>query len=140
MPTYLGIDYGTKRIGLALADELGIALPLGTIPGVDFPGWIEEMKRVVNERGVDELVIGYPIHMDGVVGKRAKEVDTFISELMEKISLPVHRVDERLTSVAAAESIQKKPKGKRGKRPPDGRIDATAASLILRDFLEGKGI
>ncbi len=140
MPTYLGIDYGTKRIGLALADELGIALPLGTIPGVDFPGWIEEMKRVVNERGVDELVIGYPIHMDGAVGKRAKEVDTFISELMEKISLPVHRVDERLTSVAAAESIQRKPKGKRGKRLPDGRIDATAASLILRDFLEGKGI
>ena len=140
MPTYLGIDYGTKRIGLALADELGIALPLGTIPGVDFPGWIEEMKRVVKERGVDELVIGYPIHMDGVVGKRAKEVDTFISELMEKTSLPVHRVDERLTSVAAAESIQRKPKGKRGKRPPDGRIDATAASLILRDLLEGKGI
>ena len=100
MPTYLGIDYGTKRIGLALADELGIALPLGKIPGVDFPDWIEEMKRVVNERGVDELVIGYPIHMDGAVGKRAKEVDTFISELMEKISLPVHRVDERLTSVA----------------------------------------
>ena len=140
MPTYLGIDYGTKRIGLALADELGIALPFGTIPGVDFPDWIEEMKRVVNERGVDELVIGYPIHMDGAVGKRAKEVDTFISELTERFSLPVHRVDERLTSVAAAESIQKKPKGKRGKRPPDGRIDATAASLILRDFLEGKGI
>lgn len=140
MPTYLGIDYGTKRIGLALADELGIALPLGTIPGVDFPGWIEEMKQVVNERKVEELVVGYPIHMDGVVGKRAKEVDTFISELMEKISLPVHRVDERLTSVAAAESIQWKPKGKKGRKPADGRIDATAASLILRDFLEGKGI
>jgi putative Holliday junction resolvase len=140
VPTYLGIDYGTKRIGLALADELGIALPLGTIPGVDFPGWIEEMKQVVNERKVEELVVGYPIHMDGVVGKRAKEVDTFISELMEKISLPVHRVDERLTSVAAAESIQWKPKGKKGRKPADGRIDATAASLILRDFLEGKGI
>ncbi|MAH26771.1 MAG: Holliday junction resolvase RuvX [Opitutae bacterium] len=140
MPTYLGIDYGTKRIGLALADELGIALPLGTIPGVDFTEWIEEMKKVVKDRRVDELVIGYPIHMDGVVGKRAKEVDTFISGLTENISLPVHRVDERLTSVAAAESIQRKPKGKRGKRPADGRIDATAASLILRDFLEGKGI
>ena len=140
MPTYLGIDYGTKRIGLALADELGIALPLGTIPGVDFTGWIEEMKKVVKDRRVDELVIGYPIHMDGVVGKRATEVDTFISGLTENISLPVHRVDERLTSVAAAESIQRKPKGKRGKRPADGRIDATAASLILRDFLEGKGI
>ena len=140
MPTYLGIDYGTKRIGLALADELGIALPLGTIPGVDFSGWIEEMKRVVNERKVEELVVGYPIHMDGVVGKRANEVDTFISELMEKISLPVHRVDERLTSVAAAESLSVKSKDRKGRKPADGRIDATAASLILRDFLEGKGI
>ena len=139
MPTYLGVDYGTKRIGLALADELGIALPLGTIPGVDFPDWMGEMKRVVKERGVEELVVGYPIHMDGAVGKRAKEVDIFISELAETFSLPVHRVDERLTSVAAAESIQRKPKGKKGRKPADGRIDATAASLILRDFLEGKG-
>ena len=113
MPTYLGVDYGTKRIGLALADELGIALPLGTIPGVDFSDWLEKMKQVMNERKVDELVIGYPIHMDGVVGKRAKEVDVFISELAKEFNLPVHRVDERLTSVAAAESIQGKPKGKK---------------------------
>ena len=111
MPTYLGIDYGTKRIGLALADELGIALPLGTIPGVDFTEWIEEMKKVVKDRRVDELVIGYPIHMDGVVGKRAKEVDTFISGLTENISLPVHRVDD-MTVLAA---INQKAKGKRGR-------------------------
>ena len=140
MPTYLGLDYGTKRIGLALAEELGIALPMGTIPGVDFPGWMGEMKRVVKERKVQELVIGYPIHMDGAVGKRANEVDVFISELAKMFRLPVHRVDERLTSVAAAESIQRKFKGKKGRKPVDGRIDATAASLILRDFLEGKGI
>ena len=138
MPTYLGVDYGTKRIGLALADELGIALPMGTIPGVDFSDWLEEMKRVLNERKVDELVIGYPIHMDGAVGKRAKEVDLFISELAKEFNLPVHRVDERLTSVAAAESIQGKPKGKKKRKPADGRIDATAASLILRDFIDGK--
>lgn len=138
MPTYLGVDYGTKRIGLALADELGIALPLGTIPGVDFSDWLEKMKQVMNERKVDELVIGYPIHMDGVVGKRAKEVDVFVSELAKEFNLPVHRVDERLTSVAAAESIQGKAKGKKKRKPADGRIDATAASLILRDFIDGK--
>ena len=118
MPTYLGIDYGTKRIGLALADELGIALPLGTIPGVDFTEWIEEMKKVVKDRRVDELVIGYPIHMDGVVGKRAKEVDTFISGLTENISLNVHRVDERLTSML--ERSKENPRGKEWKRPVDG--------------------
>ena len=65
---------------------------------------------------VDELVIGYPIHMDGVVGKRAKEVDTFISGLTENISLPVHRVDERLTVWRRSRS--KKPKGKEGRDLP----------------------
>ena len=138
MPTYLGLDYGTKRIGLALADELGIALPLGTIPGIDFSDWMVEMKRVVKERGIDQFVIGYPIHMDGSVGKRAMEVDAFIAELVQEFSLPIHRVDERLTSVAAAESMQAKSRGNRRRKPADGRIDATAASLILRDFLDGK--
>ena len=139
MPVYLGVDYGTKRIGLAWADELGISLPLGSIPGVELEDCWEEFARVVGERKVTEMVVGYPIHMDGEVGKRAKEVDLFIEKLNEMFELPVHRVDERLTSLAAAESLSIKSKGKRGRKPADGRIDATAASLILRDFLEGRG-
>ena len=93
----------------------------------------------MREREVTEIVVGYPIHMDGEVGMRAKEVDTFITKLTQMFELPVHRVDERLTSVAAAESLSVKSKGRKGRKPADGRIDATAASLILRDFLEGKG-
>ena len=139
MPVYLGVDYGTKRIGLAWADELGISLPLKSIPGVELEGCWEEFARVVREREVTEIVVGYPIHMDGEVGMRAKEVDTFITKLMQRFELPVHRVDERLTSVAAAESLSIKSKGRKGRKPADGRIDATAASLILRDFLEEKG-
>ena len=139
MPVYLGVDYGTKRIGLAWADELGISLPLESIPGVELEGCWEEFARVVREREVTEIVVGYPIHMDGEVGMRAKEVDTFITKLTQRFELTVHRVDERLTSVAAAESLSVKSKGRKGRKPADGRIDATAASLILRDFLEGKG-
>ena len=100
MPVYLGVDYGTKRIGLAWADELGISLPLESIPGVELEGCWEEFARVVREREVTEIVV---------------------------------------TSVAAAESLSVKSKGRKGRKPADGRIDATAASLILRDFLEGKG-
>ena len=81
MPVYLGVDYGTKRIGLAWADELGISLPLGSIPGVELEDCWEEFARVVGERKVTEMVVGYPIHMDGEVGKRAKEVDLFIEKL-----------------------------------------------------------
>lgn len=135
MPVYLGIDYGTKRMGLAWADELGIALPLGAIPGVKSKGCWDELRQVVKDRGVSCFVIGYPLHMDGSVGKRAKEVDQFVRRLEHEFGLPVRKVDERLTSLAAEEALGKKVK------PEDGKIDAAAASLILKDFLEGgKGI
>ncbi len=135
MPVYLGIDYGTKRMGLAWADELGIALPLGAIPGVKFKVCWDELRQVVKDRCVSCFVIGYPLHMDGSVGKRAKEVDQFVSRLEDEFGLPVRKVDERLTSLAAEEALGKKVK------PEDGKIDAAAASLILKDFLEGgKGI
>ncbi len=137
MATYLGIDYGTKKIGLAWADELGVALPLGTIPGVELNDCWDELERVVKERKVDEFVVGYPIHMNGEIGKRAKEVDVFIGKLESRFNLFVHRVDERLTSVAAEEMVRKK---KNQKSKTDGRIDATAASLILSDFLSGGSV
>ena len=133
MPVYLGVDYGTKRIGLAWADELGISLPLESISGVELEGCWEEFTRVVREREITEIVVGYPIHMDGNIGLRAKEVDAFIDQLTKRFQFPVHRVDERLSSAAARESLQAKPKLK-GK-DTTGRVDATAACLILRDFL-----
>ncbi len=134
MPVCLGIDYGTKRMGLAWADELGIALPLKTIPGVDSQGCWDELRQVVEERRVSRFVVGYPLHMDGSVGKRAKEVDQFVSRLEDEFDLPVSKVDERLTSLAAEEALGKKAK------PKDGKIDATAASLILKDFLDGGNV
>ena len=137
MPSYLGIDYGTKRIGLAWANELAIALPIGSIAGIELNRCWEEVDGVVKERSIDEFVVGYPIHMGGEVGVRAREVDQFIGSLSARFNLKVHRVDERLTSVAAEESMSKKVRNKKGRKKPDGRIDATAASLILRDFLNG---
>ena len=138
MPAYLGIDYGTKRIGLAWADELGIALPVGAISGIEIEGCWDQLAEEINSRKIDELVVGYPLHMDGKVGKRAEEVDQFIDRLSDLFSLPVHRVDERLTSMAAEESIGKKAKTKKGKQ--SGKVDATAACLILRDFLQGQSV
>ena len=131
MPVYLGIDYGTKRIGLAWADELEVAFPIGVIAGVESKGWLEQLSKVVEVLGVTEFVVGYPLHMDGEIGLRAKEVDSFAEQLREKFELPVSKVDERLTSLAAEEALGKKA------NPKDGKIDATAASLILKDFLDG---
>ena len=135
MPNYLGIDYGTKRIGLAWAGELGVALPIGAIPGVDQDGCFDGLRSEIMKKEIDEMVVGYPIHMDGKVGRRADEVDHFIKSLEKEFKLPVHRADERLTSLAAEEAIGKKAKTAKVKK--SGRVDATAACLILKDFLQG---
>ena len=133
MPTFLGIDYGTKRIGLAWADDLGIALPVKAIRGTDFDVCLEELGKEIKERKIDQIVIGYPLHMDGRKGKRTEEVDQFVKILKANFALPIHRVDERLTSHAAEEAMGKNAKSK--KTLKSGKVDATAACLILKDFL-----
>ena len=138
MPNFLGVDYGTKRIGLAWADELGIALPIGAFPGVDQPDRKNKIGKVIGEKKIDEIIVGYPIHMDGTVGVRAIEVDRFIAELENTFKLSVFRVDERLTSVAAEEGLGKWSAKK--KKHDSGRVDASAASLILSDFIENRKI
>ena len=139
MPVYLGIDYGTKRIGLAWADELGIALPIGAVPGVDDDSYLDSIENLIDAKGVTEIIVGYPIHMDGTVGVRAKEVDLFIATLEKKFAMPVHRVDERLTSLAAEESLGVK-SNKKKKKKNWGKIDASAAGIILRDFIENRNV
>ena len=133
MPTFLGIDYGTKRMGLAWADDLGIALPLKAIRGTDSDACLNELSKEIKERKIDQIVIGYPLHMDGRKGKRTEEVDQFVKILKASFALPIHRVDERLTSHAAEEALGKNAKSK--KTLKSGKVDATAASLILKDFL-----
>ena len=138
MPVYLGIDYGTKRIGLAWADELGIALPIGAVPGVDDQSYLDRIADLIEAKEVNELIVGYPIHMDGTVGVRAKEVDVFIATLEKSFAMPVHRVDERLTSLAAEESLGVQ--SNKRKKKDWGKIDASAAGIILRDFIENLNV
>jgi len=133
MPNYLGIDYGTKRIGLAWADELLICLPARAVPGLGCKGCWEELANEVAQRSITDLVVGYPLHMDGTEGKRVQEVDCFIEELDQRFGLPVHRVDERLTSATARETIGGKYAAKGADK--SGRVDCAAACLILQDFL-----
>ena len=121
MPNYLGVDYGTKRIGLAWSDELGIALPIGAFPGVDDPSYLEKLREVVDQKKINEIIVGYPIHMDGTPGVRAKEVDVFINSLEEVFEIPVHRVDERLTSLTAEQAIGKKNSKEEKTKPWENR-------------------
>lgn len=129
---FLGIDYGERRIGLSFGDELGVAVPLSAATEKTFEERLAHIVAEATGRKVAELVVGYPYNMDGSVGFKAKEVDGFIDKLAAALPLPVHRIDERLSSRAAAEHL---PKGRDDALRRSGKIDSMAACLILQDFL-----
>jgi len=135
---YLGVDWGEKRIGLAAADEVGVAVPL---PAATGPRKKQRLKRIADEidaRGIEAIVVGYPLNMDGSAGFQTRAVDGFIAELERRFGLPVHRADERLSSRAAESAMR----GASRRQKPDrtsGALDSSAAALILQDFLEERG-
>jgi putative Holliday junction resolvase len=131
----LGIDYGTKRVGLAHGDEIGVATPLPALVDADEAERWRKLGELIKQRRITDLVLGYPYNMDGSVGFKAKEVDAFAARLKADFGLPVHLVDETLTSSEAESSIAKK--DRRGVRD-SGLIDSRAACLILQDYLDQK--
>jgi putative Holliday junction resolvase len=131
----LGIDYGTRRIGLSYGDELGVATPLPALTEADEAKRRAGLLALAKQRRATDLVLGYPYNMDGSVGFKAKEVDAFAAWLRAELNLPVHLVDERLTSYEAESSIAK---SKRRDVRASGVIDSRAATLILQDFLNQK--
>jgi len=140
----LGIDYGAKRWGLSHGDELGLALPLAAVIAGSLEERFAHVARVIAERRIAELVVGYPYNMDGTAGFKAREVDVFIAELERRFKLPVHRTDERLTSHAATQ-LTPKSKSKKRHTPAaqqavraTGEVDSRAATIILQDFLDAR--
>lgn len=131
----LGIDYGTKRVGLAHGDDVGVATPLPALIDTDQAVRWGKLAELVKQRRITDLVLGYPYNMDGSVGFKAKEVDAFAARLKEQFGLPVHLVDETLTSYSAESTIAKK--HRRDVRD-SGLVDSRAACLILQDFLDQK--
>jgi putative Holliday junction resolvase len=128
----IGVDYGERRVGVAYGDEIGVATPLPAIVEATEAERIVALVELANQRRATDIVFGYPYNMDGSVGFKAKEVDAFIDKLLTQIDLPVHRLDERLTSVEASKAF---PKGRDDDLRRSGKIDSVAASLILQDYL-----
>lgn len=130
---WLGIDYGTKRVGLAYGDEVGVATLLPALIDADETVRWTKLGEVVKQRRITGLVLGYPYNLDGSAGFKAKEVDAYAAKLKAQFGLPLHLVDETLTSAEAESSIAKK--DRRGVRG-SGLVDSRAACLILQDFLD----
>lgn len=130
---FLGIDPGTKRLGLARGDELGLASPLPALVQVEAADRWAALIESVRQQRIDEIVVGYPLNMDDSVGPKAKESEQIAERLRAETKLPVHLVDERLTSRAAEATL---PKEKLREIRASGVIDSRAAALILQDYLD----
>ena len=128
----LGIDYGTRRIGLSYGDELGVATPLPALTEADSADRWAALLEVARRRRVTDLVVGHPLNMDDTPGPKAREAEAFAARLGTELGLPVHLVDERLTSHEAEATIAK---SRRRELRASGIVDSRAATLILQDFL-----
>jgi putative holliday junction resolvase len=134
----LGIDYGSRRIGLAYGDEVGVATPLEAATEALPEARIEHIGAVIKKRRIEKLVVGFPYNMDGTTGFKAREVDAFIEELEKRFTLSVVRVDETLTSVQAENGLGRARRGVNDakKQRASGNVDSSAAALILQDYLD----
>jgi putative Holliday junction resolvase len=134
----LGLDLGERRIGLAVSDPAGaIAFPVGALERKGLAADVAALCELIRERGVREVVVGLPLHMDGRAGTGAAAARRFAEALERACELPVAFVDERLTTVIAERTVREVPRGRgRGARPAKQQIDALAATLILRTYLE----
>jgi putative Holliday junction resolvase len=132
----LAIDYGSRRMGLAVSDPLGItAQGLETLQRKNKRSDFARLERVIRENQVQEIVLGNPLRMSGEEGRQSQKVAEFAEELRKKFQLPVHLFDERLTSAEANRllreadlSIEKRAKA----------VDRMAAVLILQAFLQSR--
>jgi putative Holliday junction resolvase len=118
----VGLDYGTKRIGVAISDELQmLARQLAIVPPKEI---VKYLRGLIEQDPVVALVVGWPLNMSGEMSDKTREVEQFITDL-QALGLPIHRMDERLSS-QMAETMY-------GKKQP---IDDVAASIILQNFLD----
>src|SRR6059036_3294128 len=132
----LALDYGDRRIGIALSDELGLAArPLMTLARTTWPRDLERLAAIIREHDVRRIVVGLPLDMDGGRGGRARLTETFIERIRGATGLPVLPWDERLTTVQA-ERILIEGDVRRARRREV--IDQVAAVILLQTWLDAQ--
>lgn len=131
----LGIDFGEKRIGIAISDPEGrFALPLCTLPRRNDRSALYQIAAIAREEGIGGFVVGEPLGAAGKAGEFAVRVHRFGEKLGALTGLPVAWVDETLTSREAERRL-----AERGRPPAEGEIDAVAAQILLQEALDRRG-
>ena len=136
MSRVLGIDYGERRIGLAISDPMGIiAKPFKILDRKITPDYISEIHDIAAAQDIHKIVVGLPITLKGKHSSQTQVVQDFIDKLRQTGKIPVVHIDERMSSVAAKRSLQEQGV-KTGHEK--GRVDETAAAIILQEYLDSK--
>lgn len=134
MGAVLSIDYGLKRIGLAISDESrSFAFPYNVIENKNFSFILSIIKKVINEKEIDLIIVGFPLNMDSTESSMTKKVLDFVKKIQEEIKIPIETIDERLSSFAASENL--KDRGLTAKKLKE-HIDVEAARLLLEEYLQ----
>ena len=138
MGRWLGIDHGSKRIGVAVGDaSVSIAAPVTVLDGesLNFDQIVEQIVRIAAEHGASGAVVGWSLNMDDTEGPQGKITREFASKLAEHTNLDVRLWDERLSSFQADQALA----GAFTRKQKKTRQDAIAAAVILQDFLSSGG-
>jgi len=130
----LAIDHGSKRMGIAVSDEMQvIAQPLEYILAEPLDKFLERFKQILAEKDVGLIVVGVPRNMDGTYGPAATKVQEFVTALKAEVTIPIKTWDERLTS-AQANRYLIEADVRRSKRKE--KVDKTAAAILLQSYLD----
>jgi putative Holliday junction resolvase len=130
----LAVDYGRKRIGLALSDELGVtAQPLSTLVRTNRREDFRRLREICRLHGVHRILVGHPVHMSGESGEMAQEAARFAARVQAELAIETELLDERLTSWEAQQSLASSAPSRRKHR---ATLDSLAAAILLREYLD----
>lgn len=135
--TYLGLDLGSKTLGLSISDKTGlIASSLEVLRYNEYSELLDKLDTIIKERKVHAIVIGNPLNLDGTISKRSEETFKFMDLLKERFSLDIYLQDERLSTVEAEKMLIDNNTSRKNRKKV---IDKIAATIILQTFLDRRG-
>ena len=134
---YIGLDLGSKTLGIALSDVSGIIASSYCVikHNEDYSGLIDKVSEIIKEKNVDEIVLGLPKNMNNSLGEKAKLSYKFKSMLEDKINIPVHLIDERLTTKLVTDLLISNDTSRKKRKDV---VDSMAAAVILQSYLDIK--
>ena len=130
----LALDHGTKRVGVAVSDEMYIiAQPLEYIAPEPFAAFLVRLKQIITDKEIGQILVGMPRNMDGSYGPAALKVQAFVAALKDAVTIPIKLWDERLTSTQAQRFLIQ---GGVRRDQRKEKVDKTAAAILLQSYLD----